>query len=256
MSKRLLKILVLVLLLADFSYSFMQYYNSQLDGDLPNSINPSPDIQNVFDSPLGLDVALKREKYANPNRFFCHWSIDQYMTHVPVLLQSFTTSINSVYVAIGIGKLLFHFLILYFLALLITGRTKLPDLNVLLIMLLLTPLFQANGLQHHMGVVHKSITYFFFYTFPIALLLLYFMPFIMRSYHVIKKWDTPVIRIIWPFLAIIVSLSGALNPGISLVMALLIVLHFLTRNYTTYEHHSFFSRLLAAIKKIDRKSVV
>lgn len=248
--RKALSIIIVILLLADFGYSFMQYHNSRLDGDLPNSINPSPDIQNVFDSPLGLDVVLKGEKYANPNRFFCQWWVDQYMTHAPVALQAIFKPIESVYVAIGIVKLIFHILLLYFLLILLTGKTRVFRFKHLFMALLLTTLFQANGFQEHMGIVHKSITYFFFYTVPVALLLLYFMPFIMRTFYDQKSWDRNFIRILWLFLAVVVSLSGALIPGISIIASFLFVLHFFTSHYDKGGNQHFFQKLFSTVKRM------
>ena len=81
---RIICIVLGVLLLADFSYSFLQYYYQPLDGDMAWNLLPSPDVAPIFNSPFGLDAIFGDQLYANPNRYFGHVLYREYLLNVPV----------------------------------------------------------------------------------------------------------------------------------------------------------------------------
>src|SRR6056297_2947333 len=100
----LVLILLGIFLTADFTFSFIQYYNTPLFGDLAGHILPDKVIQPVFDDPFGFQLLLTGETHSNPNRFFVHWALAEYFQHVPLWLQKWVTSVNSVYLASAIAK--------------------------------------------------------------------------------------------------------------------------------------------------------
>lgn len=220
MPKRLIYISLLILLLADLAFSFAQYYTTPLDGDMAGGIVPAESVREVLNSPLGLDAILHDKMYSNPNRFVCHWTFKTYFSTVPFWLQHFVSATDSVYLSCAIVKVLVHLALLVLLAMAVTGGKRIFRWPFLLAMLLITPLFQANGYRIYMGIIDPSVTYVFFYALPMVLLLLYFLPLLLKYYH--GKSDLhPWLKLLWIPLGLAVCLSGPLNPGIVLVVSLL-----------------------------------
>ena len=56
-----------------FGFSFYQYYETMLDGDLLAVVLPTEPYKKVLADPLGTSVILNHEIYNVPNRFFAHW---------------------------------------------------------------------------------------------------------------------------------------------------------------------------------------
>lgn len=65
--KNITHIFLIIILICDLSYSFMQYYTAPLDGDVADLIVPNQDIQKVFDDPFGINVMRTKEKHLNTN---------------------------------------------------------------------------------------------------------------------------------------------------------------------------------------------
>lgn len=103
-----------------------------------------------------------------------------------------------------------------------------------------------------MGIIDSSITYTFFYALPCALLLLYFLPFIFRFYHKKKPLLKISITILWIPLAIMVCLSGPLNPGIVLIFSMLVLIKNIKDNSIHSNQKVTVKRLANAFKVIPR----
>lgn len=234
-------LLLLVLLLADIGYSFLQHYNTPFDGDMAGGIVPAEDVKPILDSPLGFNIFKEHTTYPNPNRFFSHWSFYKYFNSAPILLQKFTNPINSAYLSCALAKTFIQVVIIFMLALGVSGNTKFK-LEFLLSAVLITPFFQTNGYRSYMGIIDPSTTYTFFYALPTAILLLYFAPFFLKKYYGIEMKGFKYLKILWIPLALISSLSGPLNPGIALVISLLIVFQFFYRNFKSSQNLNFFSK--------------
>ncbi|MEL6673244.1 MAG: hypothetical protein AAFR61_13665 [Bacteroidota bacterium] len=214
--------LLLLLFLADLGYSFVQYYHQSMDGDMAWCLMPAPDVQAVFDSPLGLKAITEGTPYANPNRYVSHASFRAYMLHMPLGLQAFVSPIDSIYLAAALAKTLIHLALVLLLATYISGSFRPGRWDFMGLCVLLTPFFQANGYRHQMGIVDPATTYTFFYALPMVLLLLYFWPFFRREFHEVE-FKIPVWQAgLWGILAWMVCFSGPLNPGIVLVLALIL----------------------------------
>ncbi len=72
-NKTLIFIGLLLLLLADFGYSFWQHQAKALDGDMAWNSIPDDDLIPVLENPFGTKAILEGDTYVNPNKFFCHW---------------------------------------------------------------------------------------------------------------------------------------------------------------------------------------
>ena len=183
MLKRNWHYLLLLFLLGDLGYSFWQYLQFPLDGDLAAIVWPSKDYGHVLHDPFGLRVLLHHELYPAPNRFFAHILLFEYFRHGPLLLQPLLSPVDSVYTAAAALKLAVHALLVYVLAVAISNSRHVLGRGFLLAAVLVTPLLQTSGYNGQMGVLDWSITYTAFYALPVSLLLLFFLPFLRAALH-------------------------------------------------------------------------
>ena len=229
MKQKILPALIAILLLCDFSFSYLQYYYSPLDGDMAGGIVPAKDVQEIFDDPFGIKVLRGKERHPNPNRFFAHLFFREYFQKIPLLLQKITSPIDSVYHSCAAIKLLIQILIIYFLASIVSQTKSIFSKNLLLVALLLTPLFQTEGYARQMGIIDKSITYTFFYSLPIMLLLGYFWLlyhyFRHNKFRQSNNYYTIFLLIL---LTIVLPFSGPLIPATVLVLGLLLLIFYTT----------------------------
>jgi hypothetical protein len=216
-----------IFIISDLTFSFIQYYNAPLQGDLAGHVLPDKLIQPLFDDPFGFQLLKTGEPHSNPNRFFAHWTVAMYFQYFPLWLQNFTNPINSIYLASAIAKLVIQVLFIYILAFFISGSKNPARKNFLLAAVIIVPLFQAYGYWSRMGIVDKSIVYTFFYALPLVLLMLFFLPVFNR----LKKHSE--IKTIHCFymvpLIVILPLSGPLMPAVILIVSFFILLHFFIR---------------------------
>jgi hypothetical protein len=213
-------LLLFLFLLADLVYSAFLYYHFPMDGDLVNIVRPlaGETYFEVLRDPLAFQILQEGITYANPNRFFAHISLSGWFHWVPFVWQVVTDPISSIYCAAASAKTILHFLFVYALAILISGRLKLWDRQTLLAACLIAPLLQTFGLNRHMGLIDQSITYSFFYALPMGLLLLFLAPLFRRYLHgfnqPLKGWEIGLLALLIPVLA----LSCPLIPGVVMVL--------------------------------------
>lgn len=217
--KKLLPTFLLLLLLADFSYSFYQYFHSALGGEVAQivALNPNSVDARVLEDPLG----LSNQSYTNPNRFFAHWTTSNYLKYFPLALQNLVDPIESVYLSVAIAKMLMHLTIVFILTYLIHGKFSFTKPNFLLTALLITALFQSNGFNRYMGIIDQAVVYAFAYALPLCLFLVFILP---QAYHFIHQKQIPYDRIFMSlqiFLIPVLALNGPLSPAILLLTALL-----------------------------------
>lgn len=242
----------LLLLLLDSAYSFLQHYNIPLDGDLPSCVVPRDDIKPLLKSPLGLEALSKNTSYLNPNRFFSHWLVYKYFNGVPLFLQKFTNSINSVYLAIAIAKIVIQLGLIVLLAAAVAGTSNLFRMDFIIAALLIVPFFQTNGYRGQMAIIDPAATYTFFYALPCAFLLLYFFPAIQAFYHGKRPATSSLIKILWIPLALAVCLSGPLNPGIILVFSMILLIWAIRKSAVFSSQKALSESLLGLIQVVPR----
>ena len=250
MSKPKLLIFILVIfLLGDLTYSFLQYYYIPLDGDISAGVVPSSFVQQLLDDPFGFQMLSTGEKHVNPNRFFAHFFFKEYMQKVPIFLQRLTDPITSVYFAGALLKIMTHLLVIFIISSLISGTKYILDKNFLICATLITPLIQANGYWEHMGINDHSITYTFFYALPVVILMLY----LMNLYQIVYQTEVPKINILKSMVllafAIILPLSGPLIPGLILIVSALTGFYFL-QNPDRSENLFSFGNLFSTLRRI------
>jgi hypothetical protein len=250
MNRPSIYILLILLFAADLAFSFGQHMNQPLDGDLPWILAPSDDLIPVLENPFGLQTILADSTYLNPNRYFSHAALRTYMGSAPIALQVVADPISSVYLAAAIAKTIIQCLLILILAGIINGGLHLRKTRFWGIVLLVTPFFQANGYQAYMGVIAPSITYTFFYALPFLALLIYFLP-IYYTFYSEKSSSLHPIKTIAHFLLLpLVCLSGPLNPGIALVLSLVVFIAYVSRGINTQPKISLLSNLKDVPKQI------
>ncbi len=252
MTRKILYSLFLVFILADIGYSFLQHYNTPLDGSMAGGIVPSEEVRPILESPLGMRVFITKETYPNPNRFFCHWLFNKYFNHIPIILQKFVNPLDSVYLSCAISKIIIQIILIVLLSILISGNTNMFKFESLLAAVLIIPFFQTNGYRSHMGIIDPATTYTFFYALPTALLLLYFSPLILQRYYGKEFKGFKYISILWIPLALVCSLSGPMNPGIALIFSMLLIINNLIMNFRKSGHENILDRIKYSIQKIPR----
>jgi hypothetical protein len=227
MRKEVFKYLFLILILSDLAYSFSQHYNQTLDGDMAGGIVPADDVRDVLNDPFGISVITQGKHYPNPNRFFAHWLYKNYFTYTPVFFQEFMNPIESVYFSSAVIKTIIQISIILLLAKFISGSSSFWDFNFLLSAVLICPLFQSNGWQATMGIIDSSITYTFFYSLPMILFFLFYLPLFNLFFRNQNTKDTWMVFLIGLVIGVIISFSSPLIPGIVLIISLLIFVYFL-----------------------------
>ncbi len=210
MQNRSLPPLLLLLLGLELALAFGQYCQLPLDGDLAAIAVPAAWYQPVLHDPFGWAVLTRGAHYAATNRFFAHVALLGYLRAAPRGLQVLAAPIDSIYLAAA----LFDTAVQAALLALLAAYIRLSSGSAwgrgwsLLAAVLLAPLFQLSGYQAQMGIISRSLTYNFFYALPLALLLLWLLPFYQawcRQQPLRLPWPQVLG---WAGLAVVLAFNG------------------------------------------------
>ena len=245
---------ILILLLLDLGFSFYQHYQLPLHGDITDIVLPTPSTGNykVLHDPFGLNVLINDEKYGNPNRFFAHWTTSTWFKSMPLLLQQFVDPIDSIYLSSAIAKIIIQILLIWLLAVYISNRKNILNLDFLIAALLITPLFQTYGYNRYMGIIDQSVIYSFFYALPLGLLMLFYLPFFRSVYYNKKLKLNIVSKILWALFIVFLTLNGPLVPGVVLIVCPLVLLNVWYRNFKLSEISPTRKRIYFSLKRIPK----
>ncbi len=240
---------MILLLLADLVFSFVQHKQLSLDGDMAGIIVPSKAYQTVLHDPFGMNVLLHDSVYAAPNRYFIHAFMKAYFTAVPELLHTFFDPIESIYVAVALIKTFIQISLLLLITAFvsITFKTRLSE--NLIIMAILSPLFQTFGYHGYMGIIDHSITYTFFYGLSSVFVLTYLL--IWYSYFLSEGKSTSLIILVMScLLIIIIAFSGPLNPAVMILGNTFLLLAWLMKKHENERFVLTPQNLVKRIKQI------
>jgi hypothetical protein len=252
MTKKQLCFILLIFIAFEIGYSFVKHLGQPLDGDMAWNVIPAADVKPIFDSPFGTAAILHHKTYANPNRFFCHWVYKSYLLAAPSVLQKFVSPIESVYLACALSKIVIQMVLILILSMIISKSRKIANVDFLLAATLIFPLFQINGYRGHMGIIDPSTTYTFFYALPCVVLLIYFMPLILPPQALKRRFYAWIIYLLWLPLACVVALSGPLNPGVVLIVALLLVTQSIQKAFKHGVHPVGVNKLLTVVRSMPQ----
>lgn len=224
MIRKITYLFLFLLLTCDIAYSFIQHLNQPLDGDMAWNIVPDKIVSPILESPLGIDAIANGHHYANPNRFFSHWSMREYFLNVPLYLQKYTDPIDSVYLASAISKILIQLLLVFLIAVASSGTFNILRMDFMVSAVISSCFFQTNGYRSIMGIIDPCPTYNFFYSLPMVFLMILILPLALKYIHNGSYRWTEHWRLIIPLILIslVTCLSGPLNPGAILVICLLV----------------------------------
>lgn len=249
--KQNLKFILIILLLADIVYSFIQHYHLPLDGDMACIIMPSDGYKHLMTDPFGLS-ALHGDIYPGTNRFFAHWTMATYFKIAPFVCQYVINPIDSIYLSNTLAKTSIQILIIFLLSVYISRSWKVLKAEFLISAILVTPLFQTWGFNSYLGIIDKSITYTFFYALPLSLLMIFFLPFHNAAMSNRKVKLHPLLIILLIPFSIFISLNGPLIPAVVLIVCPLILLNRWWENYTASSQTNTIKRVVEGILRIQR----
>ena len=252
MLNRIIIFILLIFLLSDITFSFVQNMQMPLDGDMAESILPAKNYDKIFHDPFGVSVITQHAVYPNPNRFFAQWIYMKYFRTMPFVLQNFTDPIHSVYLSAAISKTIIYIGILILCGFYVTGNYALLKKEFLFAVVLIIPLFQINGYRSYMGIIDPSITYTFSYALPCMLLLLFYLPFFNTSFHQKIFTTNKIILFLLFVFAFVIALSGPLLPGAVLIITLLYLFRQLILNDKENKGSSFFQKIFSFFNKIPK----
>lgn len=252
MMRKVVYLILALFLLADLSFSFFQYVEQPLDGDIARNLVPEEGVKPVFESPLGFKAIDEDIRYSGPNRYFSHLLYRSALLKLPEVFQHYTDPIQSVYLACATWKVTFQLLLIFLLAMAITGSLHILSLDFVLACALIIPFFQANGYSDYMGIIDASITYSFFYAMPLIVLIIYLLPIFFQWYYnqiFLADW---MVALIWIPLVFVVCLSGPLNPAILLILSALVFFFYVNDKGPQNSPQEFISRLTRAYQSIPK----
>jgi hypothetical protein len=254
--KSKLILFLFILLVIDAAYSFYQHYQVHLDGDMPANIVPAPACVLVLQDPFGYNALVHHQKYVGPNRFWAHFTQSVYFKKVPILLQSWVKPIDSVYLSCAIAKTLLQLFLIWLLAVFISGVKNIFRKEFIIGAILVTPLFQTFGYNTLMGIIDISTTYTFFYALPIALTMLFLLPFYRAWLNNFEFRLNIISKILLLFLIVVISFNGPLVPGVILIICPWILLNLWYKNYQVIKSNSFINSFFKAISGIPGYLIV
>lgn len=224
--EKLLVLFLILFLIGDLTYSFLEYYYTPIDGDLTSGVAFNEHIQKIFDDPFGFKMLFSGDNHINPNRFFSHIFQKEYMQAVPLWLQNLTDPITSVYFSCALLKMFVHLLFLFILSGLISGTYNILKKSFLVAAALLIPFIQVNGYWGHMGINDRATTYVFFFALPLVLLFAFLASIYRITYlKIIPNQGLPMF-ILSLITAVVLPLSGPLVPGVVLIVCLMVFVHY------------------------------
>lgn len=222
-SNKRLKLIAFFFILTFLLFDLYQFLHFPLDGDLAAIVVPADWYAQVLNNPLGQDAILHGEKYGGTNRYFIHILMYHYFRLVPQGFQGMIAPIDSLYWASAIWKWLTQ---IGLLVMLIGFIRKNALLSPWIIGVMLLPLFQTNGFNRFMGIIDHSVTYTFFYGFPMLMLLVYLYPITGQELSFSRQRKPLIFQLAWGLLAIPLALSGPLIPGVTGVLIILTIIDF------------------------------
>ncbi len=211
--RRLIWLCLLLTLLADLGYSGWYYYNTPIDGDIPEELFNDSTFKSLRDDPLGLKAVLNSEPHANPNRYIGHSAVRTYFLHAPEVFKGFRDSLTSIYLSAALIKLITHVFFIWVLTSLVTGGISFRKNSHLALLVLSSVLLQSSGgFYHYLGFIDKSVTYVFYY--GLAFLIIPYLVLNMKRFLDSSKKKYLIVSI---GLTFILPFLGPLNSPVVLV---------------------------------------
>ena len=139
--------------------------------------------QTVLEDPIGYKAVVHQEHYDGAGRFVSHFVTKFWFDHVPKIINKLIQNpVKSLFYSSSLFVLVMQLLFIVLAVLYSRGTFKSQKpLIILLIALMASVIIQLNSFYHNVGIIDRSITYVFFYIFPVLMFLIYLYPF--YRYH-------------------------------------------------------------------------
>jgi hypothetical protein len=244
---KFLKIGLILFLLFEVCFSFYRYQYLPMDGDMGSFVFGYNEVKQ---DPFGFDVLLHNSSYGGTNRFFAYWLSDKYFKNAPLAFSVFGSPIDSVYLAWSFLRISTQFLLVYLLAVYITGKRKLWDFDVLLSSALIAPLFQIQGYGDLMCIIGNSISYTFFYATAFCSVVFFFLPFFNAAFQ--RRTFRFSLPTILGLLALVIfnAFNGPLNAPVMLIICSFTLAKFFIGNMFENPEQNILKKISFSIKKI------
>lgn len=169
-------------IMCDLVFSVVSYHQLPIDGDFPRITVPL-NYDYILKDPIGIQAIIKDTTYAGAGRYTCHAAVRFWSKNVFHAVNKFSPDpIESVFLMSALFSILVHILFVWLAFKYITIRIKLTVNQKLLVIAMSTSFIQMAYLYYSIGVVDQSVTYTFFYAFPLLVLTWNLFPF-YRGYQ-------------------------------------------------------------------------
>lgn len=213
-----------VFLIADVLISAYHYYHLHIDGDLAKISAPIKWYEQVLQDPFGYFAITQKQYYGGAGRYMIHISIQLWFTYI---YQGIHFIFKNPVVALFLCSALFAtFIHLFFLVLVhrFCHISLRYNRSQLLILLCISTIFiQYTSYYMSIGIIDRSITYVFFYAWPVLLLAFYYS-FFYKKYithsTTVSLWQHLFLGAISFYL----SFSGPLTQPIVILISFFVVL--------------------------------
>ena len=251
MLKKIIGSVFLIILLADLTYSFIQYCNVELDGDMADVILPSEWCIKVFNDPLGFSSLINNDYYAAPNRFFALWPYSVFFKTVPFFLQNFVNPVESIYITCAIAKSLNQILIIIVISFYLINQINIFSFEFLTASMLIFPFFIVYNFWQ-LGIISDSITFTFSYSIPLGLTLLLFLPLFRKLFYHEKVLKSIPSKIFYILLSIYVSLNGPVIAPLLIIISFLTFVFLIVKNFNKESALKLSYKIKLSLKTIPK----
>jgi len=241
--------LLIVILVVDLGYSFMQHYSEVVDGDVARI---TLSYKEVLNDPFGMKVVLEGMHYPNPNRYFAHLVQSEYFKKIPLAMQFFFEPIESIYISCALLKLLIQIGFIWLLTIYANGKSKLRSSSFLWTTFLIFPFIQNTQFNSYLGLILRPITYTISYSLPLVLFLLFLLPFYQQATQKRSMLQSKWIQLIWMGLGVFIVLNGPLVPPLVLLILPTILFFWLLKRVDFSNHQSIITNLKNGVLKMPR----
>jgi hypothetical protein len=211
---------ILILVLIDLLWAFIQYYSYPIDGDLYAIVLPAPWYADVLNDPFGFSLLSEEHAYGGAGRYVAHALMATYFQWMPLYLQVFVEPVTSIYLSMALFKLALHFGFLITLSAYLNGHWNFKKVSFWSSYLCFVPLLQTEGLYGIMGIIDHATTYTFFYALPILCMLwLWYPVYHWLQYGQGKPFLTGIRWVSFLIVAFLLSFFGPMSQSILVLVA-------------------------------------
>ncbi len=211
--------ILLFLLGADLVFSFFQYLNQTLDGDLAGIALPGGHYSRVLADPLGYKVFLSGDGYSGAGRFTAHFFTYHYIRVSSAFFRWFLHPVEALYIGIAVLKWLIHLSIVFLISRLAIAH-KNNTFSWIVALVFCSALFINGRFAPDFTLILNSPIYTIYYTLPLVAYFIFFGPMLLYLIRgrFVDISNLSMIGLI--FLALILPQSSPIQPPLIILSIL------------------------------------